>query len=65
MDLPQPLQPGVVDQLLLGDFSLGHPTGEVKGNIPMDRVVAQAFAVQVSHNLPLCRAGGESGRQGA
>ena len=51
VDLPQPLDPGVVDDLLLGDLALRQPGRRGEGDVPMDRVVAEAFAVKVPHGM--------------
>ena len=49
VDLPQPLHPGIVDDLLLGDFSLGQSRGRAEGDIAVDGVVAEAFVLEISH----------------
>ena len=56
MDLPQPLEPRVVDDLLLGDLALRQPHGRGKGNVAVDRVVAEALALEVSHGNDLTSA---------
>ena len=50
VDLPQPLEPGVVDDLLLGDLALGQPHRRGERDIAVDRIVAEAFALEISHN---------------
>ena len=47
VDLPQPLDPGVVDDLLLGDLALGQPGRRGERDVPVDRIVAEAFALEV------------------
>ena len=48
MDLPQPLHPGMVDDLPLGDLARGSPAPELNG-CSRGRVVAEAFAVEIGH----------------
>ena len=52
VNLPQPLEPGVVDDLLLGDLVLRQPHGRGKRNVAVDRIVAEALALEVSHGGP-------------
>ena len=49
VNLPKPLEPGVVDQFAFGDFALGQARRRGEGDVSVDRVVAQAFALEVSH----------------
>ena len=55
VNLPQPLQPGMVEELLLGNL-VGPPpfadrqNGRRKRDIPVDRIVTQAFVLEVAHN---------------
>ena len=49
VDLPQTLHPGIVDHSLLGDFALGQSDGRTEGDVPVDRVVAEAFVLKITH----------------
>jgi len=55
MDLPQPLEPRVVDDLLLGRFALGQSDRGSEGDVSVNGVVTEAFALEVFH-------GGDGGR---
>ena len=50
VNLPQPLEPGVVDDLLLGDLALRQPHRRGEGDVAVDRIVAEALALEVSHD---------------
>ena len=56
VNLPQPLQPGVVDNLLLGDL-VARAVRSWSGNrgckrdIAVDRIVAEAFVLEISHGM--------------
>ncbi len=48
MNLPQPLHPGMIDQVALRHLTRHvAPAGE--GNVPVDRIVAQRFELIVAH----------------
>ena len=49
VNLPKPLEPGVVDQFALGDFALGQSDRRGEGDVAVDRIVAEAFALEVFH----------------
>ena len=49
VDLPQPLQPGVIDDLLLGDLALGQPAPRGEGDVAVDGVVAEALVLKIAH----------------
>ena len=49
VNLPQPLEPRVVDDLPLGDFALRQARRRGEGDVAVDRIVAEAFALEVSH----------------
>ena len=49
MDLPQPLHPGMVDDLPFRDFSLGQSGIGDEGDIAMHGVMGQVFAAKVAH----------------
>ena len=49
VDLPQPLEPGMVDDLPLGDLALGQARGRGERDIAVDRIVAEAFALEIFH----------------
>jgi hypothetical protein len=56
VDLPQPLHPGMIDQVLLGDLPLWQGSGGGESDIAVDWIVAQAFAFKVLHGSGLlCR----------
>ena len=49
VDLPQALQPGVVEYFPLAGFALGSPAGRSERDIAVDRIVAEPFALKVLH----------------
>ena len=49
MDLPQPLHPGIVDDLLFGDLAVGQSGGRSEGDIAVNGVVAEAFVLEIRH----------------
>ena len=54
VNLPQPLKPGVVDDLLLGRLAFVQPYPRRERNIPVDRIMAQALTSEVFHASLLC-----------
>src|SRR3954470_24144248 len=51
MDLPQPLHPGVIDDLPLGNFALGQPSVRDERYVAVHRVVAEILALEIAHRL--------------
>ncbi len=49
VNLPQPLDPGVVDQFPFGDFPRRQTRRRGEGDVSVDRIVAEAFALEVFH----------------
>ena len=49
VNLPQPLKPGVVDQFAFGHFPYRQARRRGEGNVAVDRIVAEAFALEVFH----------------
>jgi hypothetical protein len=47
MDVSQPLEPGMVDELAFAGFALG--TAAPEGNVTVQGIVAQALAFKVAH----------------
>ena len=54
VNLPQPLQPGMVDDLLLGHLARRQPRRRGERDVAVDRIVAQALALEVSHGSFTC-----------
>ncbi len=48
VDMPHPLHPRVIDDLLLGDLAGRQPAAGDEGDIPVDRVVSQAFRGKIT-----------------
>ena len=53
VNLPQPLEPGVVDDLPLGDLAFRQARRRGERNVAVDRVVAEALALEVFHDEDL------------
>ena len=53
MDLPQPLDPGMVDDLPFGDFALGQPDVGHERYIAVNGVVAEVFTTEIAHRNSL------------
>jgi hypothetical protein len=49
MDLPQPLDPGVIDDLPLRDLTVPRGRTGDKRYVPVDRIVAEILGLEVAH----------------
>ena len=49
MDMPQPLHPGMVDDLAFGNFIRFQVGTRSEGDVAVDGVVAQIFSMIISH----------------
>jgi hypothetical protein len=48
--MPESLDPGMVDDFLLGDLVIGNPGFGSKRDIPMNRVMSQTFGNKIAHH---------------
>jgi hypothetical protein len=55
MNLPQPLEPRVIDDLPLRDLRVAFDAAD-EGDVPVDRVVAETLVLEVLHGAIVPRA---------
>ena len=55
VDLAQPLQPRVIDQLTFGNLPVREPGRSGEGNIAMNGIMAEVFTVKSVHRLDYAR----------
>ena len=55
VDLPEPLDPGMVDDLLLCYLAFRNPRRSGEPDVPVNRVMTQVLMSKVLHNRALCR----------
>jgi hypothetical protein len=51
MDVPEPLDPGVVYDFLFRYFLIRDPRFGSEGDIPMNRVMSQTFRNKIAHDI--------------